>query len=120
MKIAKVIAASLAIAFSVSAVAAKDSTLINGTKGKEVQISLDSNPTTGYSWMIKKLPKELIFVSSSYEQSKECKDGAVGCSGKETFTFIAQKSGTDELKLIHGQPFDKSTWKENTVSVKIK
>ncbi|WP_241613709.1 protease inhibitor I42 family protein [Rosenbergiella epipactidis] len=120
MNIAKIIASGLAIAFSLSAVAADNSKVINGTKGKEVKITLDSNPSTGYSWMLKKLPNELIFVSSGYEQSKDCKDGAVGCPGKETFYFIAQKSGSDKMVLIHGQPFNKSSWEESTVSVNIK
>ncbi|HGG2997403.1 TPA: protease inhibitor I42 family protein, partial [Salmonella enterica subsp. enterica serovar Aberdeen] len=120
MKTYKILIAGLMMAASASVLASDKGIHLDGVQGKEVKLALDSSPTTGYSWMIKTLPKELIFVSSSYEQSEECKNGAVGCSGKEIFTFIAQKSGSDELKLIHGQPFDKSTWKENTVAVKIK
>ncbi|GLW36212.1 protease inhibitor I42 family protein [Pectobacterium actinidiae] len=93
---------------------------LDGAAGKEVKLSLEANPTTGYSWMLESLPSELILVSSAYQQSKDCKEGMVGCGGEQTFYFIGKKSGKGTLTLIYGQPFDKSTWKEHKVSVEIK
>lgn len=116
----KMLIACAMMAISASAVASDTAQYIKGEQGKEISFSVESNPTTGYGWMIKSLPAELIFVSNSYEQSKDCGEGAVGCSGKETFNFIAQKSGTGELKLIYGQSFDKGSWKETTVKIDIK
>ncbi|MCS3403259.1 protease inhibitor I42 family protein [Pantoea sp. B566] len=119
MSTAKMVMASMMMVMAVSSVASEKVTEIEGKQGKEVSFSVESNPTTGYSWMIKRLPEQLMLVSSSYEQSADCKKGAVGCSGKETFTFIAQKPGKGELNLIHGQAFDKSSWKETIVKVNI-
>ncbi|MDX6916137.1 protease inhibitor I42 family protein [Pectobacterium carotovorum] len=100
--------------------AAENAKNLDGTAGKEVRLSLEANPTTGYSWMLESLPSELIFVSSRYQQSKECKEGMVGCGGEQTFYFIGKASGKGTLKLIYGQPFDKSTWEEHKVNVEIK
>lgn len=93
---------------------------IEGVQGKMVRLAVESNPTTGYQWMISKLPEALIFVSSDYQQNKDCPKGAVGCSGKQTFTFLAQQAGTVHLQLIYGRTFDKTSWQEKTVPVVIK
>lgn len=93
---------------------------IEGMQGKMVRLAVESNPTTGYQWMISKLPEALIFVSSDYQQNKDCPKGAVGCSGKQTFTFLAQQAGTVHLQLIYGRTFDKTSWQEKTVPVVIK
>lgn len=121
MSIARTVAIiGILMAVPASTIAAEKALNINGTLDKEVHLSLESNPSTGYSWMIKNLPEQLIFVSSVYEQSDDCNKGAVGCSGKETLTFIAQKPGKGELKLLHGRSFDKASWTESTVNVDIK
>lgn len=93
---------------------------IEGMQGKMVRLAVESNPTTGYQWMISKLPEALIFISSDYQQNKDCPKGAVGCSGKQTFTFLAQQAGTVHLQLIYGRTFDKTSWQEKTVPVVIK
>lgn len=120
MAVKKMLIAGIMMAASASVVASEKVKDIKGVQGKEVSFSVESNPTTGYGWMIKNLPDELIFISSSYEQSKSCGEGAVGCSGKETFNFIAHKPGKGELKLIYGKSFDKASWKESTINVDIK
>lgn len=120
MKVKKMLIAGVIMAISFSAMASEKVKNIRGVQGKVVSFSVESNPTTGYGWMIKSLPDELIFISSSYEKSSDCREGAVGCSGKETFNFIAHKSGKGVLKLIYGQSFDKASWKESIINVDIK
>ncbi|MBT0724872.1 protease inhibitor I42 family protein [Rosenbergiella sp. S61] len=90
---------------------------LQGEKGKIVRVVVESNPTTGYQWMIRQLPQELIFVASDYQQNTDCPKGAVGCSGTQTFTFIAQQAGTANLQLIYGRSFDKTSWKDKTIPV---
>lgn len=120
MTIKKNIFTGLLLIASTSVLASNKAAHLEGRSGDEIHFSVESKPTTGYRWMIKGIPESLIFVSSDYKQSEDCKDGAVGCSGKQTFTFIAQKTGKGELTLINGQPFDKSTWKEKVMIVNIK
>nr|WP_224555346.1 protease inhibitor I42 family protein [Pectobacterium versatile] len=43
----------------------------------------------------------------------------VGCGGEQTFYFIGTGSGKGTLKLIYGQPFNKSTWEEHEFNVDI-
>lgn len=113
-----IIAAVMTVA--VNACAKSDITTLQGEVGKYVKLSLDANPTTGYSWMIKSLPAGLIFVSDVYQQSQECKKGMVGCGGEDVFHFIAEKPGESTLTLIYGQPFSQSGWKEKTIRVVIR
>ncbi|HBM3161054.1 MULTISPECIES: protease inhibitor I42 family protein [Enterobacteriaceae] len=105
---------------AITANAANQTTTVTGEVGKDVKLSLESNPTTGYGWMIKDLPDGLIFVSGGYEQSKDCPKGAVGCGGEEVLHFIGEKKGESTLKLIYGRSFDKSSWQEKEVKVVIK
>ncbi len=120
MTVKKILISCMMMAVSASTVASEKVNDIKGEQGKEVSLSMESNPTTGYGWMIKSLPKELFLVSKIYEQSKDCGEKVVGCSGTETFNFIANKSGKGELKLIYGKSFDRDSWKETTVKVDIK
>lgn len=41
---------------AITANAANETTTVTGEVGKDVKLSLESNPTTGYGWMIKDLP----------------------------------------------------------------
>lgn len=104
-----------------SCVASADSEMppLTAQAGKTVKLSLNANPTTGYSWMIDSLPQNLIFVSNEYHQSADCPKDAVGCHGEEVFYFIARNPGESTLKLIYGRPFDKSDWQEKAVKVVI-
>lgn len=116
----KAIVFSVMMSAVVSASAATETTMMTGEVGKNIKLSLESNPTTGYGWMIKTLPDSLIFVSAEYQQSKQCPTGALGCGGEEVFHFIGEKKGESTLKLIYGQSFNKSSWQEKEIKVLLK
>lgn len=120
MSKAKAIVFGMMMSAVMSANAATETTTITGDVGKEITLTLESNPTTGYGWMIKTLPDDLIFVSAGYQQSKECLTRATGCGGDEVFYFIGEKKGESTLKLIYGQSFNKSSWQEKEIKVVIK
>lgn len=111
---------SVIISAGISTHASGNMTTVTADVGKDVKLSLESNPTTGYSWMIKNLPDGLIFVSGGYQQSKDCPKKAVGCGGEEVLHFIGEKVGESTLKLIYGQPFNKSGWQEKEIKIVIK
>jgi len=117
MKVMTSLVTGAMMLLSLPLLAAQTQPKIEGAKGKLIQFAVESNPTTGYQWMISRLPQELMFVSSDYQQNKDCPKGAVGCSGKQTFTFLAQQVGTADLTLIYGRTFDKTSWQEKTVPV---
>lgn len=91
-----------------------------GELGKGVDLALEANPTTGYSWMVKRLPASLILESGDYGQSQDCPPGAVGCGGTFTYRFIGQKVGQDKLVLIYGRPWDKDSWETKEIQVQIR
>lgn len=99
---------------------ANETTTVTGEVRKDVKLSLESNPTTGYSWMVKDLSGGPISVSGRYEQSRDCPKGAVGRGGEKVLYFIGEKKGESALKLIYGRLFDKSSWQEKKVRVVIK
>ena len=87
---------------------------LNAVVGDIANLSLDSNPTTGYSWMIKSLPNSLILVDSSYTAHET---GLIGSGGVHTYTFLGQRPGNTTLELIYGQPWNELSWNQKRVPV---
>ncbi len=84
----------------------KDSgTTLQVTQGDELVISLESNPTTGYSWAESKSSQAsdvLQLVSKKYESESD----AIGAGGVETWTYKAVGAGTANLELDYLRPFE--------------
>ncbi len=78
------------------------------TSGQMIDVKLDSNITTGYSWSLvgEPNPQILKFVSSKYNDPV---GGAVGAGGSETWVFQATGRGTTSFKLAYFRPFEKNT-----------
>lgn len=104
---------------TLSAVAAPHPSSLQGVTGKPVALTLDANPTTGYQWMVSRLPQGLLLIPGDYTQSSDCKPGMVGCGGQQTFYLLAEKPGISTLKLIYGRTFDKTSWQEKSIRVEI-
>jgi len=80
--------------------------------GRTFEIDLPSNPTTGYSWLLKIANPSIISDESySYESDSS---GRVGVSGKATWTLKARKQGETSLTFSYQRP-----WEENTQPTKI-
>ncbi len=79
-----------------------------------VFLTLDSNPTTGCTWMIKMDDSGVAeYVGSTYVQNKVDGPGDValsGVGGKETFEFKCLKEGTANVNLKYGH-----AWAENEI-----
>ena len=84
----------------------KDSgTTLQVTQGDELVISLESNPTTGYSWAESKSSQAgdvLQLGSKKYESESD----AIGAGGVETWTYKAVGAGTADLELDYLRPFE--------------
>ncbi len=72
-------------------------------KGQTLVISLESNPTTGYSW-------QPVFDAQHLEQVGEAEfdpgSDLVGAGGVETFRFKALEPGTTTLTLNYLRPWE--------------
>jgi inhibitor of cysteine peptidase len=75
--------------------------------GENLTLTLESNPTTGYSWQVTELDKAILVQEGEpeYKQSPGS-EGLVGAGGTETFRFKAAGSGETSLMLGYMRPWE--------------
>jgi inhibitor of cysteine peptidase len=87
-------------------------TLNDQDSGKEVQLnladqlilSLESNPTTGYTWEVETPENPILEQNGDPEYTSN--SSLIGSSGKLTFVFTAIKSGQQTLILDYHRTFE--------------
>lgn len=85
-----------------------------------VVIRLESNPTTGYSWILDENTDTSVVsvVDSEYLQSVEDKE-LVGAGGYEIFTFKAVSGGSTVIVLNYERPWEEDKEPLDTFRVNI-
>ena len=68
---------------------------------KTFSISLEGNPTTGYTWQANVESHYLAVVGQTFELNSE----AVGAGGHEVFQFRARTKGTTEISFQCRRPW---------------
>jgi inhibitor of cysteine peptidase len=92
------------LAFAVSA-ADQDSKPITVTAGQTFNVTLASNPTTGYSWALAKpLNAKLLTLVTNIYQRPETR--LVGAGGQEVWTFKAAGEGRTDIALKYVRPWE--------------
>jgi inhibitor of cysteine peptidase len=91
------------------------------TTGETLVISLDSNPTTGYSWEIQETDATLLNLKGYPEFVQQPNNGAlvVGAGGTQVFRFEALKTGSTTLTLVYHRPFEKNVAPVDTYSLTV-
>jgi len=86
-----------------------------------IEVRLDSNPTTGYSWAFEQDPLSLLdtVMEPSFTRGA-AEDGAVGVGGMETFVFSASRRGETKLRFEYRRPWTEGKLPSNVVTYKIK
>ena len=84
--------------------------------GQEAVLTLDANPTTGYTWMVKSLPDIVILEAASYDEDT-ITPGMVGAGTTYTYRFIGQHGGRGTLELIYGRPWDSGSWQTRRIEI---
>jgi predicted secreted protein len=79
-----------------------------------VNISLDSNPSTGFDWWTNFDTSYLILINSTYV-SGDAASGMVGQPGKRIFTFKAIKPGNTEVVMLLLRPWVNGTVAERKI-----
>jgi inhibitor of cysteine peptidase len=87
--------------------------------GERFEMTLRSNPSTGYTWMLRTLPDTLMLVSTSYLQSSDCKAGVTGCGGEQIFSFKGVGIGTGKIELVYGRSWEVDTAKTEVMAVTV-
>jgi inhibitor of cysteine peptidase len=71
--------------------------------GDQLEVSLEANPTTGYSWELGPLPEGLQLVSSEFEEPG---GSLVGAPGMQRFVFEAVGAGSGILRFEYVRVFE--------------
>ena len=103
--------------------AANNGVTLETTSGVTINITLDSNATTGYKWSLVTEPNAgvLKLVSSDYVSPSSSGTPIVGAGGKQFWKFQTTGRGTTSFKLAYFRPFDPTqVAKEFTATIVVK
>ena len=134
-RIAAVAAIGMALLLAVPATAAsaapaKDDTLIvrdlpskvRLVPGEKVLITLNTNVTTGYSWIAQggcctKTNKAVVTVSDGVYTAPDTSTNMVGAAGTTTWTITAVRKGKTQVTIVTRPPGATNTMQDETVGV---
>jgi inhibitor of cysteine peptidase len=86
--------------------------------GEQIVITLDGNPSTGYSWEAKDLDASM-FQQVGEAKFKNSNPALVGSGGTLTLTFKALKSGTATLSLVYHRSWETNVAPANNFTVNV-
>jgi len=87
-------------------------------KGQTVAISLEANPTTGYTWELAECDQSVIVrqVEPSYAASRPTRAGS---GGLESWRFRAKAKGETEVLLVYRRPWEEKDEPERTFGIRV-
>ena len=97
-----------------TAISQADITVIKAEMNKSFNITLDSNPTTGYTWTVDFNHKMLNGGENSYGASRP---QVMGSSGQQVFTFTPIREGQTEISAVYKRPWEDSVAEERTFRI---
>ena len=88
--------------------------------GQVLEVTLESNPTTGYSWEVTEVDEAVLTQVGESEFQEAPKEGEemVGVGGTETFRF-SSAAGKTTLTLVYHRPWEKDVDPLETFSVDV-
>ena len=90
---------------------------VNMNVGATLEISLQGNPTTGYTWELAPDGQDLLVQEG--EAQFRADSSLLGSGGIVTLRFKALRQGTAELKLIYHRTFEPNVSPLQTYAVKV-
>eukprot|EP00743_Colponemidia_sp_Colp-15_P003434 GILK01003708.1.p1 GENE.GILK01003708.1~~GILK01003708.1.p1 ORF type:complete len:142 (-),score=13.06 GILK01003708.1:131-556(-) len=80
-------------------------------------VTLNGNPTTGYSWQVLEYPENLVQqLGEGKYVATPVSPGIVGSGGSFHFSFKAIARGSGDLRFIYVRPWEFSRWQESNNS----
>ena len=73
--------------------------------GQSMTLSLPSNPSTGYRWLLQNPAPEILRALGPEVYSSPEEAGIVGSGGISTWRFQAKAAGEGHLILVYQQPW---------------
>ncbi|MFA4888411.1 MAG: protease inhibitor I42 family protein [Candidatus Omnitrophota bacterium] len=92
--------------------------IITVYSGKEFEIKLDSNGTTGYLWQLA-TPIDAAMINLKQSEYIAPNTNLVGAPGIEKWTFIALKPGKARVSLKYVRPWEKGIAPVNKKEFKV-
>ena len=116
--IASMVLAGCGSAREVELGADADGTQVKLEQGQTVAITLDSNPTTGYSWARDATETDDILALVGEPEYKS-QSILIGGGGVETWRFRAEAPGTTTLHLVYRRPWEKDAEPAATYTLQV-
>jgi inhibitor of cysteine peptidase len=90
------------------------------TSGQVLEVTLASNPTTGYSWEVSEVDETVLTQVGEVEFQQAPAEGepVTGAGGTETFRFAAS-AGETTLTLVYHRPWEKDVEPLETFTVQV-
>lgn len=85
--------------------------------GQTLVVSLEGNPTTGYTWQVHEVDEKVLRQVG--DPQFEADSDAIGAGGVQTLRFETVTSGSTPLKLVYARPWEQGVEPEKTFSVQV-
>lgn len=93
---------------------------ISTKKGLSFNVTLESNPSTGYSWHLAEQPDStMLRLEESHYTPDANPQGLVGKGGKQTWQFKALKEGDATLHFEYRKPWEGHLKPAQTKEIKV-
>jgi inhibitor of cysteine peptidase len=90
------------------------------TKGQTFNVTLETNPSTGYSWEIVELNNSIIQkIGDAVSEPNITEKNMVGVPVMHTFQFEVINTGQTTLKIVYHRIWEKDVAPVNTFSVEL-
>ncbi|MBM4467164.1 MAG: protease inhibitor I42 family protein [Chloroflexi bacterium] len=87
-------------------------------KGQTLVVTLEANPTTGYSWEVAE-PLDEQVLRQAGEPEFKAESEALGAGGVQILRFQAVNAGQTTLKLAYHRPWEKGVEPLETYSIEV-
>lgn len=75
-------------------------------RGQELMLSLRSNPSTGFRWVVKDAASGVLKSLGPEVYSNPEEVGLVGSAGQSTWRYKAEQTGNGHLLMIYHRPWE--------------
>jgi len=103
--------------WEVKLTAADNGSEIELKKGQTLVITLEANPTTGYTWEIAELDEQVLRQVGEIEFEPESE--LVGAGGGQIIRFEVIGAGQTTLKLVYHRPWETDVGPLKTFSIQV-
>ena len=86
-------------------------------KGGTLEITLEGNPTTGYTWEVESVDDKVL--KQEGEPDFKADSDAMGAGGMMTLKFKAEGAGKTDIKLVYHRPWEEGEAPAETFEVSV-